>query len=101
MYVEINNKELKDRDLIYKRVSKCIDAILVTEGVLEYVTSIELIEQHKIIDSDYREYLINSDIKSYFYKEIKILAITEFRKLNLDKKSYIKKFIEKYDKLLN
>ena len=40
--------------------------VLVTEGILEIVERIELIEFHEIIDSDHRGYLIDLNLKAYF-----------------------------------
>ena len=47
------------------------NTILVMNRILEYIARVELIEYYKIIQSDYKNYLINLDIKAYFKRKVR------------------------------
>ena len=62
VYKKINNVETKNRDRTFEYRSKCIDTIIVIEGIIEIIIGIKVREYNKIIEFNHRGYVFDSDL---------------------------------------
>ena len=71
---EVNEVEEKNREDAYEYEcgSKCVDFVLGTEGVMNIVDGIELIECNEKVDSDHRGYLIDVNLEEFFESSFSI-----------------------------
>ena len=57
IFSEVNEVDENNIDGTFECGTKCIDFVLVSEGIINIVEGIELIECNEIVDSDHRGYL--------------------------------------------
>ena len=66
IFREIHEVNDNDRDGTFECGKKCVDYVLVSEGMLNVVEGIELIECNEIVDSDHRGWLTNVNLETHF-----------------------------------
>ena len=66
VYSKINNVMITQLDKTYKRGSRAIDSIAALFGIMQYIEGYKLLEYNKIVESDYRVYMIDVAIEEYF-----------------------------------
>ena len=69
VFGEVHEVDKNDRDGTFEYGTKCVDYVLVSEGMLNVVEGIELIECNEIVDSDHRGYLTDLNLETYFKEE--------------------------------
>ena len=69
VYKRFNNIESYQLDNIHKEGSKCIDSIVVSIGIMEYVEGYQLMNYNDIVELDHRAYIIDVAIGEYFDEE--------------------------------
>ena len=84
----VNNIKDNRRDKTYKIGSKQIDAVMVTDGLMQAITESKLIDFNKIINTDYRGFLVDIDIKEYFSVDSSIYDKAQHITLDLNRRSY-------------
>ena len=53
MHQNFNHIRVKDIDKTYRKRSKCIDSIVASINILEYIEGSKLLEINKVLDADY------------------------------------------------
>ena len=69
VFSELNHVELSNRDGTFEHGSKCINHVLGSEGFLNVVANIKLIEHNEIMDSDHRRCLVDLNLEARFEEE--------------------------------
>jgi hypothetical protein len=64
--------------------SSVIDYVYVSEGLLEHILGIGMLNFDVVFDSDHRTFFINIDFESVFGTELDNMTATQFRQLQLD-----------------
>ena len=101
VFGKVHEVDKNDRDGTLEYGTKCIDYVLVSEGMLNVAEGIELIECNKIVDSDHFGYLTDLNLETYFEEEFNKEREIEYRSLNPKKRTHRKKFAEMCKELLN
>ena len=87
----------KNRDGTFEYGKKCVDIVLASEGILETVEGIKLIEYNEIVNPDYRGYFIALHLEEYFDEDFNKENKREQMLLNTIKRSH-RKCLVKYAK---
>ena len=48
---------------MYRRGSKCIDSIVTTSTIIQYVESSLLKERNKVVDTDHRSFIVDINLE--------------------------------------
>ena len=86
-----------DYDNTHKDRKNYINIVVISYGLVEYVKGSKLVEYDEIVNSDHRGYLVNINIVNYFDNSNSIYDKINKISLNLEKRSYRKKFIDVID----
>ena len=92
VFSELNDDDVNNEDGTFNCGSKCVDYALGSEGLLNIVKDVELIEYNEIVDYDHRGYLTDLNLEVNFEEEFNIEKGTEHRSLNLHKRNHRKMF---------
>ena len=65
IHKHINNFENNNLDNTFKYGTKCIDIIMCTYGLIEYVAGCQLIECDEVVLNDHRGYLLDIKVERY------------------------------------
>ena len=65
----INQVAEDQLDVVQKRGSKCIDSIVITQSLLQFVEGCKLLEVNEIISTQYCFYLIDINLEEYFQEK--------------------------------
>ena len=68
-FSEVHEVDENNRHVTFEYRKKCIDYILGSEGIMNIVERIELIECDEIVDSDHRVYLVDLNLETHFEEE--------------------------------
>ena len=88
VFGEVHEVDENDRDGTFECGTKCIDYVLVSEGMLNVVEGIELIECNEIVDSDHRGYLTDLNLEMHFEEDFNKEQEIEQRLLNPNKRTH-------------
>jgi len=88
-------------DNTYKHGSKCIDIVMSTYGVIDYITGCQVTECDEVILNDHRGYLIDIEIERYCETIISEYDKPNRNMLKHTRKSHVKYFNDKVDELLD
>ena len=96
-----NQIKHKESDNTYKYGSKCIDVVMCTYGIIDYISGCQLTECDKVIINDHRGYLVDIEIERYCET-----TISDYDKLNRTvlkhtRKSHVQQFNDKVNELLD
>ena len=69
VFREVHEVNDNDRDGTFEHDKKCVDFVLVSEGILNVVEGIELIECNEIVVSNHRVHLIGSNLETCFEED--------------------------------
>ena len=94
MHKYINEIPDRDYDNTYKDRRNCMDIAVISYSLLEYVKSCKLVNFNKIMNSNYRWYLVDLNIVEYFRNSNSIYDDMNEIILNLSKRSHRKKFVK-------
>ena len=88
-------------DLTFIRGSKCINSIVATYSLLDFVEGSKLLEAYEITITDYRSFIIDINMERYFNYQLSIWDKIKKRKLNPARRSYRNKFVKMLEEQLN
>jgi hypothetical protein len=77
--------------------SSVIDYVYVSEGLLEHVVCIGMLDFDAVFDSNHQTFLLDIDIKSFFGTELDNIPAPQFRYLQLD----YPRIVEWYGKIIH
>ena len=100
MHCIVNNIKPKEKDLIFIRDSKCIDSVMASESILEYIEGCRLVDYNEILLTDHIEYLFDINMQEYFNSKSFNISKIDSSKLNSKWQSHRNKFAEKVDELI-
>ena len=96
-----HNCEWQYRDATYKRGTKCIDSIAVSDGLQAQIEGCKIIEWNKIIDTDHQGIMVDINIEQFFGREINDPDNIGYPALDSSRISHRKQFIELVEKRLD
>ena len=94
--------EIKDNTLdhTFKYGTKCIDVVLCSYGLLEYISGCQIVECDEVILNDHRGYVVDLEIERYCQCKLSRYDNPKHASLNNTKKSHVDKFNEKVNELM-
>ena len=88
MYETVNNIEDNRKDKTHKTGSKQIDVVIVIDSLMQAIIGSKLIDFNKIINTDYRGFLVDIDMNEYFSVDSSIYDKAQHITLDLNRRSY-------------
>ena len=90
----INNIPIDQLDKTYINGSNAIDAIAMSEGILEHVEGSILLSYAEIVSSDHRPHIVDANMEDYFNEELNYWDNINRSQLDPSRKSHRIKFSE-------
>ena len=88
-------------DKIYSKKSKYIDSIAAIQNLLDFIEESSLLETNEVILTNYRAFVIDINLESYFEDDTSTWDQINRCQLNLVCRSYKRKFTELLEKKLD
>ena len=88
-------------DNTFKTGKKCIDVVLCTHGLLEYISGSQMVECDEVIINDHRGYLLDLEIERYCKCKLSKYDKPRHTILNNNKTSHVEIFNEKINEVMN
>jgi len=87
-------------DNTYKYGTKCIDIVMCTYGLVEFISGCQMVEYDKVILNDHRGYLVDIEIERYCQCKLSKYDKPCHTILNNTRKNHVKVFNEKVNELI-
>ena len=100
IYSYINNFEVKEEDNTHIKGTKQIDAVMTTTNLLEVVQGSRMVDSKEITDSDHRGFIVDINVKEYFFIEHSKCEYANNATLDSTKRSHRQKFQVKLDEYI-
>ena len=101
IFSEVHEVDENNRDGTFEYVIKCIDYVLGSEGIMNIVEGIELIEYNEILDSNHRSYLADLNLETHFEEEFTNKQECDLILFNPNKITHRIEFVETCQKHLS
>ena len=92
---------MSELDNTHKNGTKCIDAIAASDNIMSFIEGCILCETNEIIDTNYRGYMVDIDLNTYFDEDFSMWDEINRSLLDSGKRSYRERFAELIDKELD
>ena len=101
VHKHVNNINANELDKTYKYGKKCIDVVMYTYGLIDYVAGCQLIECDEVIMNDHRGYLVDLEIERYYKCKLNKYDKPNHTILNNTRKIHVLKFNKKVNELMD
>ena len=91
----MGGKPWNDRDVTFKRFSRCIESIAVSEGLMSFIDGFEVIEWDEKMSTDYSSHLVELNLENFFNENLYELYQENRSKLDSSRRSHKEIFILK------
>lgn len=101
VHKQLNMIEAGDLDKTFKYGSKCIDVVLCTYGLVDYIEGCQLTECDEILMNDHRGYIVDINVKSFCNSRLNKYDRPNRTMLDNARKRHVQDFNEKVNEMMN